>query len=73
MWGRYRLAGAQARARLVAAAAEAWEVPEDEVELDRGVARHGSGRQASFGELAARAAQIPVPEGVEPKHRRISS
>jgi aerobic-type carbon monoxide dehydrogenase small subunit (CoxS/CutS family) len=49
MWGRYRLVGAQARARLVAAAAEAWDVPADEVELDRGVARHRSGRQAGFG------------------------
>ena len=67
MWGRYRLVGAQARARLVAAAAEAWDVPADEVELDRGVARHRSGRQAGFGELAARAEQLPVPEGVEPK------
>jgi isoquinoline 1-oxidoreductase beta subunit len=67
MWGRYRLAGAQARARLVAAAAEAWEVPAGEVELDRGVARHRSGRQAGFGELASRAEQFPVPEGVEPK------
>jgi isoquinoline 1-oxidoreductase beta subunit len=67
MWGRYRLAGAQARARLVAAAAEAWGVPADEVELDRGVARHRSGRKAGFGELAADAERLPVPDGVEPK------
>src|SRR3984957_14134350 len=33
-WVRYRLAAAQARARLVAAAAEAWEVPGDEVEVE---------------------------------------
>ena len=37
-WVRYRLAAAQARARLVAAAAEAWEVPTDEVEVESGVA-----------------------------------
>ena len=67
MWGRYRLAAAQARARLVAAAAEAWTVPADEVELDRSVARHPGGRQAAFGELAARAEQLPVPEGAKPK------
>ncbi|MEA2145175.1 MAG: isoquinoline 1-oxidoreductase subunit beta, partial [Solirubrobacteraceae bacterium] len=66
-WVRYRLAGAQARARLVMAAAEAWEVPSDEIEVDGGVLRHGSGRQATFGELAARAGQLPVPDGVAPK------
>ena len=58
-WVRYRLAAAQARARLVAAAAEAWEVPADEVEVENGVLRHaereagnlrrarGAGRAAS--------------------------
>jgi isoquinoline 1-oxidoreductase beta subunit len=66
-WVRYRLAAAQARARLVAAAAEAWEVPAAEVEVENGVARHPSGRQAAFAELAARAEQLPVPDGVEPK------
>ena len=66
-WVRYRLAAAQARARLVAAAAEAWDVPAAEVEVENGVVRHASGRQAAFGELAARAEQLPVPDGVEPK------
>jgi isoquinoline 1-oxidoreductase beta subunit len=66
-WVRYRLAAAQARARLVAAAAEAWAVPIAEVEIDKGVLRHPSGREATFGELAARAEQLPIPDGVEPK------
>jgi isoquinoline 1-oxidoreductase beta subunit len=66
-WVRYRLAAAQARARLVAAAAEEWELPGDEVEVENGVLRHGSGRQATFAELAARAEQLPVPDEVEPK------
>jgi isoquinoline 1-oxidoreductase subunit beta len=66
-WVRYRLAAAQARARLVMAAAEAWEVPTDEIEVDGGVLRHGSGRQATFGDLAARAGQLAVPDGVQPK------
>ena len=69
-WIRYRLVAAQARARLVAAAAELWQVPADEIEVDSGVIRHASGRRATFGELAARAEQLPVPEGVEPKDRR---
>ena len=67
-WMRYRTAAAQARARLVAAAAEAWDVPEAQVEVEHGVVRHGSDRQAAFGELAARAEQLPVPDNVELKN-----
>ncbi|MDA0164367.1 molybdopterin-dependent oxidoreductase [Solirubrobacter ginsenosidimutans] len=66
-WIRYRLAAAQARARLVNAAAEAWDVPAAEVEVEDGVVRHASGRRAAFAELAARAEQLPVPDGVQPK------
>jgi isoquinoline 1-oxidoreductase beta subunit len=66
-WIRYRLAAAQARARLVAAAAEAWDVLAADVEVENGVVRHASGRQAAFAELAARAEQQPVPDGVQPK------
>jgi isoquinoline 1-oxidoreductase subunit beta len=66
-WVRYRLAAAQARARLVAAAAEAWDVPGGEVEVENGVLRHKNGRQAAFAEFAARAEQLPIPDGVEPK------
>ena len=54
-WGRYRLAAAQARARLAAAAAEAWQVPAEEVDIESGIVRHPSGKRAGFGELAARA------------------
>jgi isoquinoline 1-oxidoreductase beta subunit len=67
LWVRYRLAAARARARLVAAAAEAWQVPADEVEVDKGVLRHESGRRATFAELSAQAEQLPVPDGVQPK------
>jgi aerobic-type carbon monoxide dehydrogenase small subunit (CoxS/CutS family) len=54
-WMRYRLVAAQARARLVAAAAEAWAVPVAEVKIDNGVLRHPNGSRATFGELAERA------------------
>jgi isoquinoline 1-oxidoreductase subunit beta len=66
-WVRYRLVAAQARARLAAAAAELWDVPAEEVEFERGVVRHGSGKEATFAQLAARAEQLPVPDGVQPK------
>jgi isoquinoline 1-oxidoreductase subunit beta len=66
-WVRYRLAAAQARARLVAVAGEAWDVPAAEVEIENGVVRHSSGKEALIGELAVRAEQLPVPDGVGPK------
>jgi isoquinoline 1-oxidoreductase beta subunit len=67
-WVRYRLAAAQARARLIAAAAEGWDVPAAEIETEHGVARHASsGREANFGELAARAEQLAVPDDIQPK------
>jgi isoquinoline 1-oxidoreductase beta subunit len=66
-WARYRLVAAQARARLAAAAAELWDVSADEVELERGVVRHASGKETTFAQLAARAEQLAVPDGVQPK------
>ena len=67
-WIRYRLVAAQARARLAAAAAELWGVPAEEVVFERGVVHHPSGKRATFGELAARAEQLPIPDGVQPKN-----
>jgi isoquinoline 1-oxidoreductase beta subunit len=61
---RYRRAGATARAMLVAAAAEEWKVPADEIYVAKGTVAHGSGRIANFGELAAKAATMAVPADV---------
>ncbi|PZQ16615.1 MAG: aldehyde oxidase [Rhodanobacter denitrificans] len=61
-WDQMRQAGATARAMLVAAAAETWKVPAEQIVVSRGVLSHaGSGRRAGFGELAATAARQPVP------------
>src|SRR4051794_2444423 len=68
-WGRYRLAAAPARARLAAAAAEAWNVPIADIRIDNGILSHASGRQATFAELAAQAERLPVPAGAQPKDR----
>ena len=67
-WEQMRRAGATARAMLVAAAAAAWEVPAAEIEVREGVVGHpASGRQARFGELVDRAAQLEPPAEVELK------
>ncbi len=55
-----REAGAAAKAMLVAAAAEQWNVPETEIEVNNGVLAHGN-RTSSFGELAVAAARQSVP------------
>ena len=59
-WQRYRQAGAAARAMLVAAAAKQWNVPAGEITVASGIVSHAS-ESATFGELAAAAAEIPVP------------
>jgi isoquinoline 1-oxidoreductase beta subunit len=60
-WMQMRNAGAAARTMLVQAAAKRWNVPATEVKVAKGVVSHGSNK-ARFGELAADAALLPVPE-----------
>ncbi len=63
LWVPMRQAGASARAMLAAAAAQAWGVPVAEVQVARGVISHpASGRSARFGEMAAAAARLPLPD-----------
>jgi isoquinoline 1-oxidoreductase beta subunit len=64
MWLPMREAGASARAALIAAAADTWKLPASECRAENGRVVHSSGRSASFGELAARAGQLPVPKNV---------
>ena len=66
-----RKAGATARAMLVSAAAQQWQVPSEEITVAKGVVRHAkSSRQASFGELAEAAAAQPAPGDVKLKDPR---
>ncbi len=70
-WEQLRQAGAGARAMLVAAAAQAWDVPAGEITARAGVLAHGpSGRQARYGELALVAAAQPLPARVTLKDPR---
>jgi len=74
-WRPLREAGATAKAMLVAAAAERWGVDPSDCEVAEQVVRHpGSGRSATFGDLAAEAAEQAVPDAVflkEPKNFRL--
>ena len=61
-WTRMRRVGAAARAMLVAAAAETWQVPAAECETASGAVRHRpSGRTLRYGELLPRVASVAAP------------
>lgn len=61
-WEQYRTAGATARAMLVAAAAEEWQVAASEIAVAKGLVSHkASGRSSGFGALADKAALQPPP------------
>src|SRR6516165_7516718 len=70
-WMQLRKAGATARAMLVTAAAEKWNVAPAGLVVERGVVSHApSHRTATFGELAAKASDQPVPADVPLKDPR---
>jgi isoquinoline 1-oxidoreductase beta subunit len=62
-WKPLRVAGATARAMLVAAAAGQWQVDPASCTASNGKVTHGaSGRVAAYGDLVAAASGIPVPQ-----------
>ncbi|HEY8716641.1 MAG TPA: xanthine dehydrogenase family protein molybdopterin-binding subunit, partial [Candidatus Acidoferrum sp.] len=64
-WERYRKMGAVARVMLVQAAATQWNVgPETCTVKDGVVLHHASSQRATYGSLAAAAAQLPAPASV---------
>jgi isoquinoline 1-oxidoreductase beta subunit len=64
-WERLRVAGAQVREMLITAAAEKWKVDRSTLKAENGLVI-GSGRaqRATYGQLAAAASKLPVPEKV---------
>jgi len=74
-WEPLRKAGASARAVLVDAAAQTWGVAPGTLRTEKGRVYHdASGRSASYGDLSAKAATLPVPAEValkDPKDFKI--
>ena len=67
-WKPLRQAGATARAMLVQAAAEKWQVEPATCTTSKGEVSHAaSGQKLSYGELSAAASALPSPKDVAPK------
>lgn len=67
-WSSLRMAGATAKQMLKQAAADAWEVPIEEITTEKGMLHHkGSGKSAHYGEMASSAANLEVPTEVKLK------
>jgi isoquinoline 1-oxidoreductase beta subunit len=61
-WDELRRVGATGRAMLIAAAAQRWGVPASECSTSPGLVTHSSGKRAAYGDLAALAATLPLPD-----------
>lgn len=66
-FSQYREIGAKARAMLVGAAAQKWNVKPDQVKVVKGMLLGPTGQKSSFGAMADAAMQLPIPETVKLK------
>jgi len=67
-WEKLRIAGAQVREMLISAAATKWNVDRSTLKAENGmVIGEGKGQRATYGQLAAAASQLPVPDKVSIK------
>ncbi|WP_296943158.1 xanthine dehydrogenase family protein molybdopterin-binding subunit [uncultured Massilia sp.] len=66
----YREVGARARAMLVAAAAQQWNVDPARCRTDKGTVIGPAGQKARYGALADAAARLPVPQAVTLKDQK---
>ena len=64
----FRQAGAAARAMLLAAAAQQWNVPAASCTTSLGVVSDGKGRKITYGQIAAAAAKLQPPANFELKN-----
>lgn len=73
-WLKLRVAGAQVREMLVAAAAQTWKVDAASIKAEAGMLTGPGGQKASYGQMAEAASKLPVPEKPaikDPKNFRI--
>ena len=63
-WEKLRIAGAQVRTMLVAAAADKWKVDPSTLRAENGVVIGARGKRATYGSLAEAASKLPVPTNV---------
>jgi isoquinoline 1-oxidoreductase beta subunit len=66
-WEKLRTAGAQARAMLIAAAAERWRVDPNACKAQNGSIFGPAGKSLTYGEVAGAAGKMPVPKDVKLK------
>jgi isoquinoline 1-oxidoreductase beta subunit len=69
-WDKLRIAGAQAREMLKAAAASEWKTTASTCRVENGEVVSSFGKRFTYGELAAAAARLPVPADIKLKDAR---
>jgi isoquinoline 1-oxidoreductase beta subunit len=67
-WERLSKAGATGREMLIATAAKIWKVTPASCRAENGRVIHESGKKLTYGELADKAAKVPVPKDVQLKN-----
>jgi len=67
-WDSLRMAGATAKQMLINAAAQQWKIESGDCSASKGNIKNKKGDSLSYGELAAVAATLPVPEKVDLKN-----
>ena len=67
-WERFRKAGATAREMLISAAAAIWNADRMDCLAENGLVRHTSGKTLTYGQLAEKAAGLPIPKAVPLKN-----
>ncbi|MBI4766001.1 MAG: molybdopterin-dependent oxidoreductase [Deltaproteobacteria bacterium] len=66
-WDRLRQIGAAVRERLISAAAEAWKIDKSLCRAQNGVVIQSNGEMLTYGQLAEKAARLPMPKKVQLK------
>ena len=66
-WERLRKVGASAREMIIAAAADMWKVDKASCRAENGKVVHSSGKSMTYGQLATKAANMPVPKEIQLK------